>query len=184
MIGLMVAQMTIGRNPLSSRLMALSGYALNVVIPINGVNGVTATSRRGWLFPLAQVRIAAGTAQKRFGAASSAVRNDSIETYRPRANSSKRSDRTEQAFSPPCHFRAGKRPPCDTSLWVSRLSPQSPTLLRPVGNLYLQSKVSDERDALPPDCSEAASSHQKKQQSLAKFITAADVKGSGAVASA
>ena len=52
MIGLMVAQMTIGRNPLSSRLMALSGYALNVVIPINGVNGVTATSRRGWLFPL------------------------------------------------------------------------------------------------------------------------------------
>ena len=58
MIGLMVAQMTIGRNPLSSRLMALSGYALNVVIPINGVNGVTATSRRGWLFPLAQVRIA------------------------------------------------------------------------------------------------------------------------------
>jgi len=51
-IRLIVAQLTIWRNRLPARLMALSGYALNVVIPINGVNGVTATSRRGWLFPL------------------------------------------------------------------------------------------------------------------------------------
>src|SRR5215471_5357690 len=149
--------------------MVLSGYAINAVIPINsvnGVNGLMETAGAAGCFHWPRLGLPARTAHKRFGAESSAVRNDSIETRRsPRTLPI--SDRAEQAFSLPCHFRAGKRSPCDSPLWVSRLSPQSPTLFRPVGNLYLQPKVSDERDALPPNCSEAASSHEKKQQSLA-----------------
>ena len=69
-------------------------------------------------------------------------------------------------------------------LRISSLSPQSPMLFRPVGNLYLQPKVSDERNAFFPDSSETMSSHEEKQQSLAGFITAADVEGNGSAASA
>ena len=72
----------------------------------------------------------------------------------------------------------------DTSLWVSSLSPQSPTLFRAVGNLDLQPEVPDVRRGLTTESSKAVSSHEKKQQSLAKFITAADIEGIGAGASA
>jgi len=44
----------------------------------------------------------------------------------------------------------------------------------------LQPQVSDERNTLLPGSSEALSSHEKKQQSLAKLITGADVEGTGA----
>src|SRR6516162_2800114 len=63
---------------------------------------------------------------------------------------------------------------------VSRLSPQSPALPRPVGNLDLQPDVPDPRNVLTTDPSQTVSSHEKKQQPLAKFITPADVEGIGA----
>src|SRR6516164_328906 len=62
---------------------------------------------------------------------------------------------------------------------VSRLSPQSPALLRPVGNLDLQPDVPDPRSVLSTDPSQTVSGHEKQQQPLAKFITPADVEGIG-----
>ncbi len=50
-----------------------------------------------------------------------------------------------------------------------------------MGNLDLQPEVPDPRCLLTTDSSQTVSSHEKEQQSLAKFITAADVEGTGAL---